>query len=222
MKKLTFSFLFSLIIIVQAQAQVLLTDISGMPYVERTVSDLGGSPYFNDQFLKGAITLEDNSVFKDILLRYDLESGQLVYKKSSTSGAMIPNGKVVGFTIEQTNGEKANFKGIGKGSDDLVGFYQILLEGNNTLLKKVKKKIVERVEYNTPSKTKTMSTITNYYIQNPNGEVELVKADKKSFIKVFGRESEINDFISKQNINLKNESDMVKLVTYINSIEKSI
>jgi hypothetical protein len=221
MKKLLVCSVLMVFLALSSQAQVLLVDINGVPYTDRNTADLGGSPFFNDEFLKGSITLDDKSVFKDIFLRYDLESDQLVYRKSSTSGSMLPNGKVIGFTIEQPNGMSANFKGVFKG-DDKDGFYQLLLEGNNSLLKKVKKKVVEVVEYNSSSKNKTMSTMTSYFIQKPTGDIELVKSDKKSFIKVFGRESEINDFISKQNINLKNESDMIKLVAYINSIEKSI
>lgn len=221
MKKLLVAALLTVLIAVQAQGQVMLIDINGVPYTDRNTVDLGGSPFFNDEFLKGSITLDDKSVFKGIFLRYDLETDQLVYRKSISSNSMLPNGKVIGFTIEQPNGTAANFKGVFKG-DDKDGFYQLLLEGNNSLLKKVKKKVVERVEYNSSSKDKTMSTITNYFIQKPSGDIELVKADKKSFIKVFGKESEINDFISKQNLNLKNESDMVKLVSYINSLEKSI
>lgn len=221
MKKLLVAALLTVFIALQAQGQVMLIDINGVPYTDRNTVDLGGSPFFNDEFLKGSITLDDKSVFKGIFLRYDLETDQLVYRKSISSNSMLPNGKVIGFTIEQPNGIAANFKGVFKG-DDKDGFYQLLLEGNNSLLKKVKKKVVERVEYNSSSKDKTMSTITNYFIQKPSGDIELVKADKKSFIKVFGKESEINDFISKQNLNLKNESDMVKLVSYINSLEKSI
>lgn len=218
MKKIIFAALLALIFAHKGKAQVLLVDINGVPYKERSLIDLEGSPFFNDQFLKGSITLDDKSVFKNIFLRYDLESGELVYRKAISSNSMLPNGRVIGFTIEQPNGTVANFRGVFKGDDKVDGFYQVLYDGGFSLLKRVKKRLVEKVEYNSSSKTKTLFTTTNYYIQKATGDLELVKADKKSFIKVFGKEAEINDFVAKENINLKNEDDMIKLVSYLNKI----
>lgn len=221
MNKVIFAFLLSIVIGSQAYAQGYVSDLNGNPFTERNTADLGGSPYFNDEFLKGTITMEDKSVYKDLYLRYDQESDQLVYRKPNSSVSMLPNGKVFGFTIEQPNGIVTNFKYVFTNDGKADGFYQLLYDGSSSLLKKVKKKVVEVVEYNSPSKTKTLSTTTNYYILRSTGVVELIKADKKSFIKAFGNESDINDFIVKQKINLKNESDMIKLVAFIDSLKKS-
>lgn len=218
MKKLIFLILLLVATTLQIQAQVRLVDINGVPFKERILGDLEGSPYFNDEFLKGSITLEDKSVYKNVFLRYDLESNELVYRKDISSSSMLPIGKVIGFTIEQPGGI-ANFKGVFKGGTRMDGFYQVLQQGNISLLKKVKKKIVEKVEYNSPS-SKSMSSTTTYYIQQLNGDLELVKGDKKSFVKVLGKEAEINDFVAKEKINLKNEDDMVKLVSYLNTLNK--
>jgi hypothetical protein len=205
----------------ELRAQVVyLQDISGSVIQERSLVDLGGSPYFNDEFLKGSIKVNDKTVYDGLYLRYDLESDQLTYRKANSNVSMSPSEKVTEFSIQQPSGAVAVFKRISKEDPNIDGFYQVLFDGKVSLLKKVKRRIVEKVEYNSSSKTKSLVTQTNYYAYNPStGSFNALKGDKRTLAAVFGDKAEkVSDFIKKEDVSFKNEASLINLMTYYNSI----
>lgn len=204
----------------EIRAQGYLQDISGSVIKERSLVELGGSPYFNDEFLKGSIKVNDKTVYNGLYLRYDLESDQLTYRKENSDVSMSPSEKVTEFSIQLPSGSVAMFKRISKDDPSIDGFYQVLFDGKTSLLKKVKRKIVEKVEYNSSSKTKSLVTQTNYYAYNAStGAFNALKNDKKTIANVFGENAEkVGDFIKKENISFKNEVSLVHLMSYYNSL----
>jgi hypothetical protein len=221
MKSLVFFFaiVLGVQVSVDLKAQGYIQDISGSPITERNISDLGGSPYFNDQFLKGSIVMDDKSIFTDLYLRYDQEADQLVYRKANSSASMVTTGKVVEFKIDLPNSSPATFRSIIKNDPNVDGFYQVIADGTVSLLKKTKRKVVERVEYNSTTKSKSMVTQTNYFILKADGNLVQVKADKKAIVKALGRnEAQLTDYINKEGINFKSDSDLRKLIDYSNSL----
>jgi|GEM_PF-6491051 len=217
MKKLLLFFVAVTLLHFTAKSQVYMRDINGTPFSERNTADLGGSPFFNDQFLKGSIKMEDNSVYKDLYLRYDQEADQLVYRKEVASASMLPSGRVTQFSIELPGGE-AKFRSITDDKGD-AGFYQILQEGKTSLLKKTKKRIVENVEYNSTSRSKSMKTEVDYFLQTADKKLIPIKKDKKSFTKVLAdKQNEVATYIEQNKLNLKSDNDMSKLISYYNTL----
>ncbi|MES2829164.1 MAG: hypothetical protein V4687_13455 [Bacteroidota bacterium] len=198
-------------------AQIYLQDINGQPFMERNLADLGGSPFFNDEFLKGSIKMDDKSVYGDLFLRYDLESDQLVYRKINSTVSMAPKGNVAEFKIDLPNGTAATFKRLPASDGNDEGFYQVIADGKTSLLKKTKKRIVERIEYNSSTKSKTLASQTTYFLLTGDKLVP-VKNDKKGLIKALGGNQEgLQSFVDREKINFKSDYDLGRFIAYYNS-----
>lgn len=199
--------------------QVYLQDISGKTISERNTIEMGGSPYFRDEFLSGSIKINEKEVYEGLLLRYDMEADELVYRKPNSTTSMTPNGKVTEFTIKLPSGEQAFFKNIANDDKELSGFYQVLSDGEILLLKRIKRRIVEKVEYNSTAKTKSLITQSNYFVLKPDGSLTQVRADEKSILKALGSHREkLAAYVKQEKINFKKDNEFAKVVSYYNSI----
>ena len=71
-----FLFTFSL----KAQFIQNISDLKGKPLVENLSSDISGSPYLLDDWLKGTVELGNKVSYKDVDLKYNLYKDELFFK----------------------------------------------------------------------------------------------------------------------------------------------
>ncbi len=190
--------------------------------IEDTDSYLG-TPYGNPSFLLGDIYNNNQIHIKDIYLRYNVIADEIEIKESLTThieeAKSLPKTKNVFVTI---NNDKFIFIPYPKNTDKR-GYFQVLFEGNNcNLLKKHLKKFYPAViesnsDKDTPATFKDKSV---YYIVTKDDKFFELPKSKKNILKLFeNNQSIIKKYIKTNNLKLKNEMDLKKLIIYVDSLD---
>lgn len=189
--------------------------VGGTPFLEKKIANLSGTPYFNDTFLPGTMKV-DKSLFKDLYIKLNQVEDKLIYKKGENGALMEPIGKVTEFTINTPDGKVLLFRNFGVDKSD---FYQVLVEGPVTLLKKTKKSQLETVGYNSAGTETTITSATSYSVPSNNGELKVIKRDK-DIVKLFPEKgAELEKYIKAENLNFKSDADFIKVISYYNTLK---
>lgn len=194
-------------------------DFRAKTVLEKTYTDIKGSPYVFDDWSLGLVKMASGTTYKDLLLKYDQVANELIFQDKS--------GKSLGFAdpvaefklIDKSNAYRlfrAGFKAVDSNSEKT--FYEVLYDGSTVLLKDPKKNIVEHRAYNSSTAVKSIVETPAYYVLL-NGTLVKFKKDKKSILSVLGNSAQLEKYIQDQKINLKNDEDLAKLMLYYDSIK---
>ncbi len=187
--------------------------------LEKQYVDIKGSPFLNEDWSAGVVKMADGSTYKDMSLKFDQVSGELIFKNrdGKTMGFADPvsefrlTGKDQvsrlfrnGFKTGQANSERS--------------FYEVLYDGGTILLKDPKKNIVEHRAYNSSTAVKSIVEPPAYYLKI-NGQLVKIKKDKKAVLSALGNSSQLDKYIQDNKLNLKEDADLAKLMLYYDSIK---
>lgn len=201
-------------------AQQILQDANGRPVFEKQYTDVLGSPYLWDTWQQGEVKLSDGKTYTKVDLKYDQVADNLIFK-SLTGEPMHFVLAVNAFKILSTSGAELHFRSGYKSMDGGTEktFYQVLSDGETTLVKRTLKKIVEHKPYNSATVEKSFRQLENYYLVK-QGVFVRVKKDRKALLEILSDySSQLDQFIRANDLNLKNEPDLASLVTYYNSLK---
>ena len=182
-------------------------------------STVEGSVYLNDNFEKGEIFTSDNERFTGIPMRFNAYHGEIevlmpdssVWSLSNRAEIIkiLLNSSVLVYTKFITDeGEKSGYLvSVYDGKSLLFRRdYKVFLEGapSNGIINEIPSKIVDRPK--------------EFFIKTDTGLPRFFKTSK-NLAEIFADQSaEIKSYIKKQKINLKKEDDLIKLMTFIDSI----
>lgn len=207
-----------------AVAQTSIYDIKGEALRPNSYSEVSGSPYYMDAWTMGIIRFKDDRIVNGVELKYDQLSDLLLFKNSK--------GETIEIT-EPISEFKINFPGASgdklfrsgfkpSGNNTSKSFYEILSDGNIKFIKKTIKNIIEIKEYNSASATKKISTKDFYYVvKADNLPVQVNKNEKNILAAIGDKESELEGYVKANKLNLKNDTDILKLFEYYFEISKS-
>lgn len=176
--------------------------------------------YANPDFVEGKIFQEDKLIKNNAPMRYNAFSDEIEIKKDLSDesyGALIKDPTIF----------VKLFKDIYvfvpyEGSNEKGGYFNVLSDGKTYDLYKKTKAI-----FREPRKAKTSyekdippsfpKTVTYYLVQN--GTFYEMPSNKSKVIKMMDKKkTEIKTYMSQNNIDLDKESDMIKLVSYFDSL----
>lgn len=164
--------------------------------------------------------MANGKVFNSVDIKYDQVEDQLIYR--GTDGqAMNFVDKIAEFNLLTSDGNTTVFKKGFPASKGITpeNYAEVLVEGKTKLLKRTAKHIQESREYNSATVDRTITSTTLYYLVGDNGEIANISKDKKSILKALpAKSSELEQYISSNKLNLKEDQDLVKLITYYNSL----
>ena len=242
MKSKTF---FSLILIlciglsIQVQAQTQTYKTIAMPYGARvktsnveegitthTYGDselriINGTPYLDNSFKDGKIELTNGDIIPDLKMRYNMYEDFFEIKKMDDT--LIVNKpyllNIVFYQDKIFVYNPAVF--VAAGGDN--GYYERLESGKLNLYSK--RKVDLKYDEFVPNYAGGSGTKEYYYRYNISYLLEMEAntilkiSNKKQFLKnIPSHKTEMNDFIKKNRINMKEEKDLVSLIKYYNSI----
>ena len=190
---------------------------------EDEFKNLKGSPYINEEFVTGNLYNGQEVVAKNIYLRYNAYSDEIEIKRSKHSsdndyGALLREPEVFVKISDKLYVlipyEKSNEEGH---------YFEILSEGKAfDLYKKTD------VEYSPPKEAKTsydrnkpaeFKQFHSYYLVGKNGSFYELPNSKTKIIKLMSKEEKsVKDYVNKNKLDLNKENDLIKLVTYLNSV----
>lgn len=194
-------------------------DFRAKTVLEKTYTDVKGSPYLFDDWSLGIVKMVAGSSYKDMALKYDQVTGELIFKDKT--------GKSLGFAdpiaefkiIDKSNAFRifrSGFKATDNNSEK--SFYEVLYDGGTTLLKDPRKNIVEHRAYNSSTVVKSVVETPAYYVVL-NGELIKIKKDKKAILAALPNSAALDKYIQDNKLNVKEDKDLAKLMLYYDSVK---
>ena len=205
-------------------SQIYISDVNGRPF-QNKYDDISGTPYFNEQYKFANIKLAKGQgrIFVHVKTRIDIAAQETYFISTNGVEAVIEAGTVKEIFFADATADaifQYKFQTGFPPIDMKTGnhFYQIICEGNCSLLKSVTKKITERKSELSGEVLKEFEIYENYYLFS-KGEIKRLKRDKDFILAELSDKAEqVNRFIQSNKINLKNNEQLVKLINYYNSL----
>ncbi|WP_299706860.1 hypothetical protein [uncultured Pontibacter sp.] len=199
-----------------ASAQVeMIQDFMGRPIEIKQYVDVKGSPYLTDDWQAGSVKLDNGKIFEGLQLKYDQIEEELMFLNKAEEAQLFVD-PIAEFTIIGRTFRRGYTPADGATPKT---FYQVLADGETQLLKRTSKKIYEEVPYGTATKIKNIIENETYYLADAEGKLTKIRKDKKAITNALSnKKSELEDYVKANRLDLRQEGDMAKLVTYYNSL----
>ncbi|WP_299817758.1 hypothetical protein [uncultured Pontibacter sp.] len=207
-----------------ASAQFAAVDIMGHPIQTKSYTDVKGSAYLYDTWMKGSATTANGITYDGVELMYDQVSDELLFR-SENGEAKTFFQPISEFSIRVGKDEvtlknhvfRKGFTPVDAASPH--AFYQVLVDGDTQLLKRTSKKIFEELPYGSATKVKTFQEDTHYYIAQKD-KLTKIKTDKRAVLKALNdKEAALETYIKANRLNLKNDEDLIKVIDFYNAAE---
>jgi len=178
-------------------------------------STIEGSPFLNNEFIPAKAVCCDETA----PMRYDMYADEIQYQKQGLVYTLLkqePYSKIV-FTQPNTTIVLADVN-----KNNQLGYYIILVDGKNSLLKKNSIAIETNVD---PKKTgfgkkdQSSSFKINepvYYIKTEKDLYRILKSKKDIFDLYPEKNTELNTFFDTNKIKFSKEESLLKLVNFLN------
>ncbi len=227
-----FHILFFLISIssgLQAQTEILnksfMNDVQFNQIIEGTylrlnmkISDVQGTPYLNDKFEPGKITTLQDLVFENIALRYNAFTDNLEFKQRDSIFNIAFKTIVKKAEFDGNTFSCRSFETNGVLRD---GFFKILKDGKATLLARYTIKFLDKEEakaFSDYQPARFEDPDKQYFIAFEGAPAQLI-SNKKSLVRMFGaHQNEMESFISKNKLSIKDDEEMVKIISHFNTL----
>ncbi|PTS99952.1 hypothetical protein DBR11_11285 [Pedobacter sp. HMWF019] len=215
------------LLVISAKAQIFITqDNLGVsaPMPEKGTPEYIQGIYLYPDFVKGSVTMLDNKKIASADLIYDLSKDKIIFKGEDNKPYWFKD-KVSEFQMaDPKSGDqlihlfKNGYPPIDRYS--ALNYYEVLAEGKVTLLKKEVRIVSETIPYGSSAPVKSVANAQLYYLYT-NDTMTQIKKDKKSMGNLLkGNDFNLTKYISDNNLNIKNDEDLVKIINYYNSINK--
>lgn len=221
------SFIFLLILVTFDKFNVLGQNTqytSGVPVRIKDYTDIQGSPFLNDEWVVGQVKLEEGKIYNDVYLKYNQLEDQIYYRGNDNI-VMTFNDLIKEFTfinLKNVSGNNMLFRNGYPSTQNTSGkaYFEVLADGKMQFLKRTIKQILDSKEYNSATTNRNIVESSKYYFFY-NGNIIITKRDKKSILSSFpDKQAELSTYVSSNNLNFKDEKDIIKLVDFYNSNDK--
>lgn len=205
-----------------AQGYIIIQDAKGEVVSEHNYVDVQGTAFLNSDWLIGSFTLVNNKLYKDVNLKYDVVQDK-IFLRGAKGEQISMLDKVKDFTLNYPTEVEVVNRYFRCGYSNIPGtradsYFEVLADGKVQLLKRTSKIIQENKEYNSATITKSFYETIKYYLFN-EGKATLIKKDKKSILTALNtKQPELETYIKDNKLNLKNDEDLAKLITYYNTL----
>ena len=185
-----------------------------------------GTPYLFTGWRQGNIYLKDSSQIKNINIKYNIYTDDVLYLNSKSGDSLIIERSLI-REFQMLNDSASNiitFKEMNMkpGNDGKSTFVKVLYDSKSEFLMKYIKVFIKadyKGAYTAGRKYDEYTDDLQYYILKDNNELNKIKLGKKAVIKVLAeKENKIKSFIDQQGLTLDNENDVIKVLDYYDSI----
>jgi hypothetical protein len=181
---------------------------------------VAGSPYFSETWMKGTIITRDSIQYSNIPLKLDLLEGSLVYLNNNNE-EMISVVPAIKVSLNDTvNGKYYLFvhSSVISSVPPVNGWYQVLTGGVVTLYKQYFKNIYESKAYGSSVTEQTIRTDERYFIDINHTLTRVKKLQDIAELSA-NKKQELTDYIQKNKLSGKKESDFIAIAEYYNSLK---
>lgn len=188
---------------------------------------LKGSPFFISEWIKGEMTFADGRVFKEVPLKYNAYSKELVMKRPSGDSLIVFPYQVSSFVINdpitKANFEFKRYPTAQTPKYDMREIYFLTLYTGKTSLVKLINKTLKKADYKDPYSNNvrydTFEDANEYYLLKADGSMVKIKKSKKSVLDALSdKEAALKALLEQEKIDIKTERDLVVAVAKYNAI----
>lgn len=194
-----------------------VTDDNNYRFVEK-ISEIWGTPYLEKEFQPGKITTNEGIIISELQLQYNACNDDIEFLKGEDRYVVDPKSMV----------KKAEFGGkvfsyiqyLADGKTQ-GGFFEILTEGKLTLLIKYTVRFFEKEKpqpFGNQRPARFDPPIKQYYLSFDEAPAKLI-SNKKKLLELFGNKmNEMESYISRNKLSIKEDESLKKITTYYNSL----
>lgn len=196
-------------------------DLRGNPLISKPL-EAEGSPFLNLHWGKGIVKLKNGKWYRDIPLRFNMESNTLYFERTGISFSFVDT--VVEFFIAfEEEGEshsyiyRAGFPAIDK--QQATDFYEVVADGKKMQLLKFNNKIITMKGQYGQENRKEYKLIEQWYVYDvKKGALHRIKRDIPSIKRAMPDYTEaINSFRAQRKRRLQNDDDLKALFAFLES-----
>ena len=198
-------------------------NITGNAFVHY-YSRLNGTPFYNQNWLAGDVTMKSGDIYKGLPLRYDAFRDELVYFNEVNNNAIIIDKyAIVGFTLTHNNGDIELFEPMyDKGLRGMNGRYMsILLKDSISVIRKHEAMEEKYNTINSSGKTGEILHKTTTYTWNGKELSTVPKRRGVIFKQYPAHKDELRKFCFQHHIHMKEKKDIILLYKEINRLIKA-
>ena len=189
--------------------------ISGLNNDENQIS---GNPYLNNQFKSCLIIKTDGSEIRDMSLRFNIFRNAMEFKQKETILEIADPTLISRIVFDSCVFIYAPYTIASK---IRLGYFQLLTEGKYQLLKMYKVDFNEKSKINDVGPTSVSNRFESmqpdYYLRYGSGMAYLINSQKGLIRVIQPISQEIIDTILQKKINIRNETELINTVIYINN-----
>lgn len=200
-----------------------IQNITGNAFVHY-YARLNGTPFYNQNWLAGDVTMKSGDVYKGLPLRYDAFRDELVYFNEINNNAIIIDKyAIVGFTLTNNNGDIELFEPMyDKGLRGMNGRYMsILLKDSISVIRKHEAMEEKYNTINSSGKTGEILHKTTTYTWNGKELSSVPKRRGAIFNQYPAHKDELRKFCFQHHIHMKEKNDIILLYKEINRLIKA-
>lgn len=194
--------------------------VPGAPLQVSNSVEYSGSPYYLNEWSKGIVTFANGQQVKDVDLRYNALEDHLEFQKDGNAFILDPS-KISGFEVRISGTNHRFVNGLNVSGFSTAAFFRVIYQGKLSVL-------VKHTKYfaNSPSASYGSSMYREIQSKDmtmillSDGTMVPFKKTKKNLKDIFPTNFEsIDQYMKKEGISLKEDSDLEKLFAIIDSLE---
>lgn len=220
-----FSLLFTIITLVccggaTAQLQMMRDQATGNPVMANPYPEVKGSQYWTE-FDMGTIIFTEKDTANDVIIAFNAFNHTLEFRDGRELMSYAP-GRINGFILNPNSAPQLYRSGYNLPGVGANRFVEILVDGELTLVNHKYKKMVDDPGATYGSqRAKAFANTEDLYVFK-EGEAFLWKPRKKALVAFFGDDgySLISDLTNQYGLNLKEKSDIRRLIMLMNADKK--
>jgi hypothetical protein len=183
-----------------------------------------GTPYLADYWNTGTIVLKNGKSLNNVPLKIDLYGYEVISKRATGDSIIVKANSIdkIMYT-DVLNSQQHIFRkwqdlGVAK-----TGYADILHEGKYQFIADRKKTLVKANYQGAYSANRPYDEFMDelgYYVKKPDQAPEKIKLTRKAILDVFpDHQQELKEFVSKEKIDFREASQVVKVFQYYDSLK---
>lgn len=196
-----------------------------------------GNAYLTDNWTSGELFITQNRLLEAESFKYDIENNLFLLNSDKVAEPTLDQLRVINSSLvdafkiaDPILGERLFINAINAGltlkGQPLIGYVEVLVSDNGmSLFRKTEIETIRanyNVAFNAGDKHDRLVKRETYFVKQPN-QLELleISKSKKQNLSYFSHnQAAVQDFVKKNNIDFNRAPDLVRLVSYYNSLAK--
>jgi len=185
-------------------------------------TELKGTPFLFEDFRKGDVYFSNKKMVRDLMINYNCFTGELLYNSEDIT-YIVNKLDIDYFTLTGDQPDEILlFKQVFIPDEKKRDFLQILYDEKTILFKRHLKEFKEteiKSPYHNNQEYDEYVDKKEYLVSTKDGKIVPLKPRKNSIMKTFPDQATVlEEFIKNEKINLKNETDLIRLIEYYDSL----